>query len=278
MSGIDVFMCWGIIYLYALISIMLLTAFVFNKDRLIDLSLYLLVPAFLTHSIIFFLRWYWTGYFPANGKYENGITSGWFAILLTLYLFIRRKGLRGVGLITVPGTLLALGYGIMTDPGGQAHGAALKSSWLIIHVLFAQLAFGSYLVASGLGLLYLLKDNYERRNIQRPFYERFPRLPVIEETMFRFVVYGFVADAIMIVAGSIWAKNLWGSYWSWDPVEVWSLVSWLIYAITIHLRVSLGWRGRVFAWVYIFAILGIVATYWGVNFFVQSTQHIFGVK
>ncbi|MBI5640912.1 MAG: cytochrome c biogenesis protein CcsA [Nitrospirae bacterium] len=277
-KGLDIFLCWGVIYAYTVIAILLLTAFVFNKERLLGISTYMLVPAFIVHSAVFIMRWYGTGYFPANGKYENGITSGWFAIALTLFLFLRRKGLRGVGLITVPGTLLALGYGIMTEPGGQAHGAALKSSWLIIHVLFAQLAFGAYLVASGLGLLYILKDNKARKNVAIPFYEKLPKLPVIEETMFKFVVYGFIADAIMIAAGSIWAKDLWGSYWSWDPVEVWSLVSWLIYGLTIHFRVSLGWRGRILAWILILAILGIIVTYWGVNFFMESSQHVVGVK
>lgn len=268
---------WGIIYLYAIISIMLLSAFIFNRDRLLDLTLYLLVPAFAAHSVLFFLRWSMTGYFPANGQYENGITSGWFAILLTIYLFLRRRGLRGVGLVTVPGTLLALGYGVMINLGGQPHGAALKSSWLVIHVLFAQLAFGAYLVASGLGLMYLLKDSRTRKGSLSPFYKRFPELPVIDETMFRFVVFGFITDAIMIAAGSIWAKDLWGSYWSWDPVEVWSLVTWLIYGLTIHLRVTLGWRGRKLAWILLFAIVGIVITYWGVDIIVKNSMHVFGV-
>jgi len=279
MGTIDLYLSWGIIYAYALLTIMLLTAFVFNKERLLGWTVYILVPAFVVHTAVFFLRWYWFGYFPANGKYENGVTSGWFAILLTVYLFLRNKGLRGVGLITVPGTLLALGYGIMVDPrGAEVHIASLKSSWLIIHVLFAQLAFGAYLVASGLGLLYILKDNKGRRSEASPFYDRFPKLPVIEEVMFKFVVYGFIADAIMIAAGSIWAKDLWGSYWSWDPVEVWSLVSWLIYGVTIHFRVSLGWRGRALAWILIFAVFGIVVTYWGVDAFVKNSLHALGVS
>lgn len=277
MSTGESILIWGIIYLYAIISIMLLAAFIFNKDRLLDLTIYLLAPAFAAHTILFFLRWSMTGYFPANGQYENGITSGWFAMLLTLYLFLRRKGLRGVGLVTVPGTLLALGYGVMINLGGQPHGVALKSSWLLIHVLFAQLAFGAYLVASGLGLMYLLKDNRNRRSAPSSFYERLPELPVIDETMFRFVVFGFITDAIMIAAGSIWAKDLWGSYWSWDPVEVWSLVTWLIYGLTIHLRVTLGWRGRRLAWILLFAIIGIVITYWGVDIIVKNTKHVFGV-
>lgn len=278
MNNMESFLIWGSIYLYVIITILLLTAFIFNKERLLNITVYLLAPAFIAHSIVFFMRWYMTGYFPANGEYENAVSGGWFAILLTLFVFVRRKGLRGAGLLTIPATILLLGYGIMKNPVVLPHAASLKSSWLIIHVLFAQLAYGAYLVASGLGLVYILKDNKTRKGIENPFYNRFPSLPIIDEIMFKFVVFGFIADAIMIVAGSIWAKDLWGSYWSWDPVEVWSLVSWLIYGLTIHLRVTFGWRGRRVAWILIFAIFGIIIAYWGVDLVVKNTQHVFGMR
>ncbi|TAN44950.1 MAG: cytochrome C biogenesis protein [Nitrospirae bacterium] len=278
MREYELFASWGIIYSYALCTVMLLTAFIFNKDKLLNITAYILLPTFAVHSLIFVSRWHSTGYFPANGAFENGITSGWFAVGLTVYLFVKKKALRGVGLVTVPATLLALGYGIMVASFDRPHEAALKSSWLVIHVAFAQLAFGAYLVASGLGVLYLLKDNSLKKSTESAFYAKLPALPVIDETMFRFVVYGFIADAIMIAAGSIWAKELWGSYWSWDPVEVWSLLAWLVYGLTIHLRVTLGWRGRRLAWIFVFAIFGIVIAYWGVDFMVQNTLHVFGVK
>lgn len=278
MSNTEAFLIWGSIYLYTISTLLLLVAFVFNKERLLNIVVYLLVPAFIAHTAVFIMRWNMTGYFPANGKYENGLSGGWFAILLTLYLFFRRKGLRGVALVSVPFTLLFLGYGIMVNPGGQPHAASLKSSWLIIHVLFAQLSYGAYLVASGLGLVYVLKDNKTRKGLENRFYNLFPALPLIDEFMFKFVILGFIADAIMIAAGAIWAKELWGAYWGWDPVEVWSLISWLIYGITIHLRVALGWRGRRLAWILIFAILGVITAYWGVDFVVEGTQHVSGIR
>jgi cytochrome c-type biogenesis protein CcsB len=278
MNAVESVLIWSAVYLYTITSILLLIAFVFNKDQLIRPVPYLMIPAFITHSVVFFSRWYTSGYFPANGRFETTVTGGWFAILLTLLLFFKRKNLRGTALFTVPATLILLAYGIFSTPQTQAVSVSLKSSWLLIHVLFAQLAFGSYLVASGLGLVYLLKDNRVRRGGETPFYSRFPDLPLIDEIMFKFAVFGFLNDAIMIAAGSIWAKDLWGSYWSWDPVEVWSLISWLIYALTIHLRVTLGWRGRRLAWILLFAVLGIIITYWGVDAIVENSMHVFGVS
>jgi len=278
MFGMEPLLFWGSVYCYAAVTIMLLVGFVFSKERMLHWSRYVLLPGFLMHSAVFIYRWGITGYFPSNGEYENGISAGWFAILLTLILNYKKGNFRAAGMITVPVTLLALGYGYMVNAGGQPHAASLKSSWLIIHVLFAQLAFGAYLVASGLGLIYVLKDNKQRLGLETVFYNRFPTLPLIDEMMFKFVVFGFVADAIMIAAGSIWAKDLWGSYWAWDPVEVWSLLSWLIYGLTIHLRVTLGWRGRRLAWIFIFAIIGIIIAFWGVDAVVKSGQHAFGIK
>ncbi len=274
---IEDILVWGCIYLYAVSSILLLTGFVFNKERLLRIAGYLIIPAFIAHTGVFGMRWARTGYFPANGELENAITGGWFAIGFTIYLFIKNRSLSGVALFTVPASLLFLGYGMMKAPNPMPLIASLKSSWLIVHVAFAQLAFGAYAIASGMGLLYILKDNNENKPIKRPFYQRFPALEVIDELMFKFVVYGFIAEAIMIIAGAIWAKDLWGSYWGWDPVEVWSLVSWLLYGFTIHLKVTLGWKGRKLAWIVMLLILTVVITYWGINIVIENSRHVFGV-
>jgi len=269
---------WGCIYLYAISTFMFLTGFVFNKIRMLTIGLWLIVPAFIMQTGIFIARWVRTGYFPANGDLENAITGSWFAIAITLYIAWRSRKPAGVALFTVPVTLLLLGYGVMNDPDPLPLAASLKSSWLVIHVLFAQLAFGAYAIASGFGMVYLLKDTRVRKGRISALYERLPGLEAMEESMFRFVVYGFIADTIMIVAGAIWAKDLWGSYWSWDPVEVWSLISWLVYGLSIHLRVTLKWRGRRMAWIMVFLLITVIITYWGVDVIVQNTRHIFGVS
>ncbi|MBI5103365.1 MAG: cytochrome c biogenesis protein CcsA [Nitrospirae bacterium] len=278
MIWLDSFLSWGIIYIYAASSVLLLVAFVFGKERLLNLMPWPLGAGFAAHTALWLMRWYRTGYFPANGEFENAVSGGWFAVALTLYVFYRRRELIGLALVTVPVTLLFLGYGIMKKPVVLPHDAALKSSWLVIHVAFAQLAFGAYLVAAGFGVIYLLKQRAIERDLPAPRLAKLPALPILEDLMFRFVVFGFIADAIMIAAGSIWAKDLWGSYWSWDPVEVWSLAAWLVYGLSIHLRLTMGWKGRRLAWVYSFAVIGIIIAYWGVDFFVKNSQHIFGVR
>lgn len=278
MLAIEPYLFWGSVYCYVAVTVMLLAGFIFNKEKLLAKTTAVLIAGFLLHTAVFVILWANTGYFPANGEYEKGISAGWFAILLTLVVGRWNRALRAAGMVTVPMTLLFMGYGFMVEAGIRPHAASLKSPWLVVHVLFAQFAFGSYLVASGLGLVYLLKERKQRAGGLSRLYERFPDLPLIDEMMFKFVVFGFLLDAVMIAAGMIWAKDLWGSYWSWDPVEVWSLVSWLVYGLTIHLRTSLGWRGRRLAWIFLFAIFGIIVAFWGVDIIVRNSQHAFGVR
>jgi cytochrome c-type biogenesis protein CcsB len=274
---LDTVLIWFCIYCYALATILLLTGFVFNKEKLLAIAGCLILPGFVAHTVLFAMRWARTGWFPANGELENSITACWFAVAFTIYLFIRRRTFSGVELFTIPAALLLMGFGVMKAPSPLPMVASLKSSWLIIHVLFAQLAFGAYAIAAGFGLVHVLKERRIRREGAAGFYGRFPRPELLDELMFKFVIYGFIGQAIMIVAGSIWAKDLWGSYWAWDPVEVWSLVSWLLYGFSIHLRVTLGWRGRRQAWLMIVLFSTVIITGWGVNIVVKNSQHIFGV-
>jgi len=82
----------------------------------------------------------------------------------------------------------------------------------------------------------------------------------------------------MISAGAIWAKDLWGSYWSWDPVETWSMISWTTYGIAIHLRVTFGWRETRLAWLLIIALSTVIISFFGVNFMISTSQHMFNVR
>ena len=102
-------------------------------------------------------------------------------------------------------------------------------------------------------------------------------LAKLDEIMIRSTAFGFATEAIMIAAGAIWAKNLWGSYWSWDPVETWSLLTWVTYGLVLHLRTTLGWRGRRLAWVSVFAVVTVIVTAWGVNLVMAGSSHVFNV-
>jgi ABC-type transport system involved in cytochrome c biogenesis permease subunit len=131
-----------------------------------------------------------------------------------------------------------------------------RSSWLAVHVLFAWIAFGSYVVAAAIAGYQLWIGRGGRSS---------DRLPALDEGSARLVAVGFLGHTVMIASGAIWAHGLWGRYWAWDPIETWSLVSWLTYAMVLHFRFTLGWTGRRAAWLGVAAAASIVVTFFGIG-------------
>jgi len=271
MAPLESVFVWITIFLYGIISALYIYSIVFRNEKVLGRAGYLVGVAFILHTAGILARYAAIGNLPVASDYETGLGGSWVVVAFTLYVLLRHKSLRAVGVGTIPFSLLLLGFGLMREPVLVPMTASVRSFWLYIHVFFAWLAFGAYAVAAGLGIIYLLKEKHP----DKEFYAKFPDFPKLDDLMFKYVVFGFVTDAVMIASGAIWAKDLWGNYWSWDPVETWSLVTWLIYGLAIHLRLTMGWKGRKMARLVIFAISGMVITYFGINFFVKTSLHFF---
>ena len=97
-----------------------------------------------------------------------------------------------------------------------------------------------------------------------------PSKEVLDTINYKSVTLGFVLLTGGIITGAIWANFAWGTYWSWDPKETWSLITWLVYAIYLHARLMRGWQGRKIAWISIVGFLAVLFTYWGVNFLLSG--------
>jgi cytochrome c-type biogenesis protein CcsB len=274
MSKYEAILVWVTIGIYGITSALYMYAYVFKKERVIDWVMYPAVVGFFMETAAIAARYVAVGNLPWAGDYEDGLAGSWFIIAFTVVISLRSRSLRGIGVGTVPMSLILLGYGVMRSPQLVPMSVSLKSYWLVIHVLFAWLAFSSYVVAFGLSLVYLLKE----KNPTKDFYQKFPDIPLLDDLMFRYLIFGFITNAVMIASGAIWARSLWGNYWSWDPVETWSLVTWLTYGMAVHMRVTMGWRGRRLAWILIFALSGMIITYFGINLLVNSSLHMFNVQ
>jgi cytochrome c-type biogenesis protein CcsB len=260
---------WVTTVLYALVVAMQIFGLVFRRERWIELAQYGVLVGLVFHTVLVAWRWIATGHVPTIGNFENALVGSWFIAGMTLWAgWKQRFPLLAAG--ALPFALLILGGGVLSNTAAQPMVASLQSFWLYIHIFFAWLAYGAYTVACGAGISYLLKSRSK---------DPAPKevLGRIDELMFRSTVFGFITDSVMIAAGSIWAKDLWGSYWSWDPVETWSLLSWLVYGLALHLRITRGWRGRKLAWLLVFAIIGVLISFWGVNVVMEGSSHIFNV-
>jgi cytochrome c-type biogenesis protein CcsB len=151
----------------------------------------------------------------------------------------------------VPLFLLAFVILIMSpqDRVAVAIPPALKSQWLTFHVATAMLAYGGFAVAFGLGVMYLLKGKGGGNDSGNGIVAHFPSLEVLDHLAYKVIGFAFPMLTLAIVAGAIWADYAWGTYWSWDPKETWSLITWIIYAGYLHARLMYGWKGKRAAWI-----------------------------
>ena len=134
---------------------------------------------------------------------------------------------------------------ILRTPGQLVLPESLRSGWLPIHVTLAFLGYAMFLLAAGVSLIYLTYDS--RLKSKRPLPgpgERVPSLETLDRINYRLLGWGFVMLSLAIVSGAIWADATWGHFWSWEPQESWSLVTWILYAGLLESRLTVGWRGR----------------------------------
>jgi len=261
---------WSCLVIYALMVAAQVYGQVFSKPKWVELAPYGVLAGLILHTVLVAWRWIATGHVPTIGNFENGLIGGWFIVVMTLWAgWKQRYPLLAAG--ALPFALLIMGGGAMSDTSARPMIASLDSFWLYIHIFFAWLAYGAYSVAAALGVVHLLRSRAAPRELP-PLLERLPEPPVLDDLMFRSIVFGFIGHVVMIATGAIWARDLWGNYWGWDPVETWSLLSALLYGLWIHLRVGLHWRGRRMAWLAVAALSTVLFAFWGTSM-MGGTSH-----
>ncbi len=255
---------------YAISSIVFIYCLVFRKEEKINSALVIAFTGLLFHSVSIAMRWIETEHGPYVSMYEVLSKYAWFSVVIFLLVQHKYEKIKIAGSIIMPAALLIMGFGSTYSRDIQTIPASLRSYWLIAHVVFANLAFGSLLVATGIAILYILKER--KPGETGAFYDKLPTLGVMEEMMHQFVAAGILFLSIMIGAGAIWANQTWGRYWGWDPTETWSLIVWFVYGICLHLRMNAGWSGRKIAWYIILSIFILAFALFGVGY-VYSGLH-----
>ncbi len=213
--------------------------------------------AFVSASLVF--RTIATGHGPFANMYEFSIAFAW-GILLAYVYFERRYHQRVLGLIALPVALALLLYATTIPATADPLVPALQNNLLLtVHVAVAIVAYGTFSVAFAAAILHLIQPAAGRRGLPRP--------ELLDEIGYKAVVVGFPFLTLTIVLGAVWADVAWGSYWSWDPKETASLVTWLIYGAYLHARVVRGWRGNRAAWLLVLGFAATLFTYFGNLFF-----------
>jgi cytochrome c-type biogenesis protein CcsB len=141
---------------------------------------------------------------------------------------------------------------------------ALKSNWLIAHVISCFIGYAAFGVAFGVSIMFLFKADDSRQD-DGGILARMPDVAVLDELIHQLIMFGFLFLTVGIITGAVWANSAWGRYWGWDPKETWSFITWLIYASLLHFRMMRGWRGKRIAVLSIIGFAAVLFTYFGVN-------------
>jgi len=263
----EIILMWATVTLYAIGAVLYVIGAVFGRDRLDKVALVASLVGVVPHVAAIAIRWVRVGHGPYLGFYEVVSSFALFAVLGLALLAWRMPGLKRLGTVIMPLAFLLIGGAMLAPTSDLEITGTLASWWLTLHVTFAKLAAGSFITAFALAVAYLVRDRGGEGRFAR-WFEKLPGQEVVDDLVFRFVGVGFVFLSIMIVAGAIWANEAWNRYWAWDPIETWSLIWWLTYAVYLHLRLTLGWRGRKSAWyavaalpVALFALVGVAIVY-----------------
>lgn len=207
----------------------------------------------ITLTIVF--RAIQTGHGPFSSMYEFAIAFAWGIVIMGVIFEWRYKtaAVKNMGLIVA---LLLLIFAIVQYSKPEPLVPALQQSALLsVHVASAVVAYGVFTIGFGAAILFLIQN---RRNSQW-----LPDKEVFDIISYRSVVIGFPFLTLTIILGAIWADIAWGRYWSWDPKETASLVTWLIYAVYMHARLMRGWKGKKTAILLIVGFAAILLTFFG---------------
>jgi cytochrome c-type biogenesis protein CcsB len=238
-----------------------------------NFATYLTMTGVATNTIALGLRWYVSGHAPLANGYEFLLA---FALgIAAVYLVAEAKfKIKAMGTFVVPFAWLVLAFVALLMPNEQKLAnnlmPALQSNWLTIHVFTAMLAYGAFAVSSGIAIVYLWKEAMVNNNSKSAFNSLFPNLDTLDQLSYRVIAFAFPLLSLCIITGAIWAEYAWGHYWSWDPKETWSLITWFVYAAYLHARFTFGWRGRRAALMAVIGFVTVLFTFFGVNYFLSG--------
>ncbi|BDG08921.1 cytochrome c biogenesis protein [Anaeromyxobacter paludicola] len=214
------------------------------------------------HGVAIALRWLEVGHGPYMMKYEVLTSISFTAVALLLVFLWRRPDWSALAVVVMPVAILLLGLGLFAHPAARDLPPTLRSAWLVFHVIFAKLSAGAFILSLATAICLLRQE-------RRPS-PRIPPADALDAYTVRFVGFGFVFWSVTIAAGAIWANQSWGRYWGWDPIETWSLVSWLVYAAYLHARLFFRMARAAAAWLAIACFALFILTFLVLTFVVPS--------
>jgi cytochrome c-type biogenesis protein CcsB len=203
----------------------------------------LMLVALVIHTFYFASRWITTGMSPAISVHEALSFFAWVMAAAYLMLQLKTKT-RVLGAFISPVICLVMVVASVELGGAVGGSATLRGSLVTLHVMFSITGEALFAVASCAGIMYLLQDRMLRRKREGSLIRFFPSLRDLDRINHLCLFWGFPLLTLGVLAGSFWARIVWGSHWQWDSKQVWTLLAWIFYAFLLHQRLAIGWQGR----------------------------------
>jgi len=255
-----------------------------QAGRWVETGIALSVVAVVAHTAAVVTRGLAVHRAPWGNMYEFVTALTCVAAIFFVFVMVRYRAW-ALGVFVMGAVVVALGLAetLIYTAAGQLV-PALQSYWLSIHVTAMTLATGIFFVAAVLGVVYLVADRYNRRvaagkaEAGNGIVRRLPSMEQIDRLTYRTVVFGFPIWTFGVIAGAIWADQAWGSYWSWDPVEVWAFITWVLYAAFLHARATAGFRGRRAHYIQLLGFASLMFNIMVVQVFITGLHSYAGVS
>jgi cytochrome c-type biogenesis protein CcsB len=232
------------------------------------------IAGFVLHSLNILLGFIKSGQIPVHNLNETLLIAGWAVVCV--FLWVQYKfHIKILGIYAAPMAALALLGALWFYRTPENIKVISNNFWLWLHIFAVFIGEASFAIACGLGILYLLQEHAIKSKNRRFFYKRLPSLEQLDMAGYTCIMVGFLLLTVGLSTGFVYAKLVWGKLWSWDPKEIWSAVTWLLYAALLHQRLSTGWRGRKAAIMAIVGFVVVLFTFLGVNFLLTGHHREF---
>ncbi len=208
---------------------------------------------------------------PLGNMFEFSVMGSMFTSI-AFSIWATRRDLRWLGLFITGPILLVLGMAVRVWYTEAAELLpSLQSYWLVIHVTVAVLATAIFTLGAAATAIYLVKDAVDRSG-RSSILDRFPDSTALERTAYGLHIVAFPLWTFTLIAGAIWAREAWASYWNWDPKEVWTFVIWVVYAAYLHSRATSGISRETASYIALAGYACIIVNFAVVNVFIVG-QH-----
>jgi cytochrome c-type biogenesis protein CcsB len=261
------FKCTLILYLLGTVGYLLFI--VFQLKPLARISYGVLLLGFLVHTLAIGLWVVQTGYFPVQNLRESLSFFAWAIIGVFLVIQVKFNILVLGSFLSPLASVMMISSSFFPLQTGPAN-PLLRNFWLIVHVGTIFIGNGVFAMAFLAGIMYLIQERQIKSKRRGPFYYRLPSLEVLDALNYNCLILGFPLLTLGMVSGSVFAQYTLGSFWRWDPKEVWSLITWILYATLLHGRLVSGWRGRRSAVISIFGFLILTFSFLGMNYLAKG--------